>query len=494
MNESNRKNRVVNILVVDSDIHSARLILELSAHKGIHANLASDKNSALDLIEKNNHELVFLSDKVNHYPNTSSRVQTSFELLQIIRSNSPELPVIMFSCAQPSSPTSQQEIMENAVRAIHAGCSDFLIKPLDKAKVEKILDTFVPNHGVCVIASANEGDEDLYTIVGKSPKLIQTVELGKRIAPTSVSVLVSGESGTGKELISYLVHQNSKRSQGPYIKVNCAALSDSLLESELFGHERGAFTGAYTRRKGRFEMADGGTLLLDEISETPLKFQAKLLRIIEQQDFERVGGNEKVRVDVRIISTTNKNLRQEIQKGRFRLDLYYRLSSARLVLAPLRERLEDLSELVWYFINLYAKQSDRRITKLDPAMMDILSKYEWPGNVRQLRNVVLTSLILGRGQMLSLADVSWLFDELQPLPQEQKTNIETIAETHETSKKQALDIGGVSLEQLERHAILNTLRKTQGNQRKAAEVLGISDRTLRGKIKRYRQEGCLQAT
>jgi DNA-binding NtrC family response regulator len=494
MVESNRKNRVANILVIDSDIQSARLILELSARKGIHANLANDKNSALDLLEKDNHDLVFLSDKVNHYPNTPSRVQTSFELLQIIRLHSPELPVIMFSCAQPSNSKSHQEAVENAVKAIHAGCSDFLIKPLNKDKVEKILDTFVPNHKVCVIASADEGDENLYTIVGKSPKLSQTVELAKRIATTSVSVLVSGESGTGKELISYLVHQNSKRSQGPYIKVNCAALSDSLLESELFGHERGAFTGAYTRRKGRFEMADGGTLLLDEISETPLKFQAKLLRIIEQQDFERVGGNEKVRVDVRIISTTNKNLLKEVQEGRFRLDLYYRLSSARLMMAPLRERLEDLSELVWFFVNLYAKQTSRRITELDPAMMELLSKYQWPGNIRQLRNVVLTSLILGNGQTLSLADVSWLFDELQPLPQEQKTNIKTMTENDEFSNEQALDLSGVSLERLERQAILDTLRTTQGNQRKAAEVLGISDRTLRGKIKRYRQEGCLQKT
>ncbi|MHC4844266.1 MAG: sigma 54-interacting transcriptional regulator, partial [Planctomycetota bacterium] len=298
----------------------------------------------------------------------------------------------------------------------------------------------------------------------------------------------------GKELISYLIHQNSKRSQGPYIKVNCAALSDSLLESELFGHEKGAFTGAYTKRKGRFEMADGGTLLLDEISETPLKFQSKLLRIIEQQDFERVGGNENIRVNVRIISTTNKNLLEEVEKGKFRLDLYFRLSSARLILAPLRERLEDLSEMVWHFVNLYAKQTNRRITKLDSNMLNILSKCQWPGNIRQLRNVVLTSLVLGDGEILSLADVSWLFDKLQPLPQEQTVKIRTISDNHDLSNEQNGDLGGVSLELLERQAILDTLRKTQGNQRKAAEVLGISDRTLRGKIKRYRQDGCLQTT
>jgi transcriptional regulator with GAF, ATPase, and Fis domain len=309
-----------------------------------------------------------------------------------------------------------------------------------------------------------------------------------------IQLLEKARSSFGKELISYLIHQNSKRSQGPYIKVNCAALSDSLLESELFGHEKGAFTGAYTKRKGRFEMADGGTLLLDEISETPLKFQSKLLRIIEQQDFERVGGNENIRVNVRIISTTNKNLLEEVEKGKFRLDLYFRLSGARLILAPLRERLEDLEELVWHFVNLYAKQTNRRITKLDTNMLNILSKCQWPGNIRQLRNVVLTSLVLGDGEILSLADVSWLFDKLQPLPQEQTVKIRTISDNHDLSNEQNGDLGGVSLELLERQAILDTLRKTQGNQRKAAEVLGISDRTLRGKIKRYRQDGCLQTT
>jgi DNA-binding NtrC family response regulator len=494
LNESNRKNRVSNILVVDSDIESARLLLELAARKRIHANLANDAKTALDLFEKDTHELVFLSDNVIHSESSSAKVQTSFELLRKIRKVTPELPVIMFSGIQLLNPISHQETVRTAVKAIHAGCSDFLIKPLDKEKIEKIFDTFVPNHRVSVIASADDGEENLYTIVGKSPKLIQTIQLAKRIAPTSISVLISGESGTGKELISYLIHQNSKRSQGPYIKVNCAALSDSLLESELFGHEKGAFTGAYTKRKGRFEMADGGTLLLDEISETPLKFQSKLLRIIEQQDFERVGGNENIRVNVRIISTTNKNLLEEVEKGKFRLDLYFRLSSARLILAPLRERLEDLSEMVWHFVNLYAKQTNRRITKLDSNMLNILSKCQWPGNIRQLRNVVLTSLILGDGEILSLADVSWLFDKLQPLPQEQTINIRTISDNHELSNEQSLDLGGVSLELLERQAILDTLRKTQGNQRKAAEVLGISDRTLRGKIKRYRQDGCLQTT
>jgi transcriptional regulator with GAF, ATPase, and Fis domain len=285
-------------------------------------------------------------------------------------------------------------------------------------------------------------------------------------------------------------------------------LSGSLLESELFGHEKGAFTGAYAQRKGRFEMAHGGTLLLDEITETPIRFQAKLLRVLEQQDFERVGGNESVRVDVRIISTTNKDLLQEVRQGRFRQDLYYRLSGVRLVACPLRERKDDLFDLVWYFVNLYTREVQRRITRLDNAMMDIFAKYHWPGNVRQLRNVVRTSLILGIGQTLSLADVSWLFDELQPLPQEGNNDLMVTRQAKSgmssfgaeknnaleipSNTAQVADLGGVPLVKVEKQAILDTLRRTGGNQTKAAKVLGISDRTLRDRIHRYRKQGCMQ--
>ncbi|OHB57866.1 MAG: hypothetical protein A2173_07250 [Planctomycetes bacterium RBG_13_44_8b] len=354
-----------------------------------------------------------------------------------------------------------------------------------------MLDTFLPNHSVSTIASADEASHCLYQIVGRSQKLIKTIDLAGKIAPTSAPVLLCGESGTGKELISFLIHHKSKRVQGPYIRVNCVALSDSLLESELFGHEKGAFTGAYTQRRGRFEMAHGGTLLLDEITETPLKFQAKLLRILEQQEFERVGGNENIRVNVRIISTTNRDLLEEVKLGRFRQDLYYRLSGVKLVIPPLRQRLEDLPELVWHFVNLFARDTQRRISKLDHTMMDTFSEYHWPGNIRQLRNVVLTSMILGTGPVLSLADVSWLFDDLQPLSHAEPALVDNDP-SYFTSRSSYQNLGGVPLEQIERQAILDTLRQTAGNQAKAAKVLGISDRTLRDKVRRYREQECLQ--
>jgi DNA-binding NtrC family response regulator len=494
------KENLSNVLIADCDPESARFILAILARKSIRGHIVDNKESMIDFINKNSCDLLFISDTICEKTCRSNKQQNFHELIRIIRANCPELPVIMMAKAEQQNSQNQQQIVERAVWAIRHGCHDFLIKPLDEKKMEELLDTFLPNHSYSSVVSAYEGTQCLYQIVGKSTKLIQTVDLAKKIAPTTAPVLVSGESGTGKELIAYLIHHKSRRSDGAYIRINCAALSESLLESELFGHEKGAFTGAYTQRKGRFEMAHSGTLLLDEITETPIRFQAKLLRVLEQQDFERVGGNESVRVDVRIISTTNKDLLHEVQQGKFRQDLYYRLSAVRLTLCPLRERTDDLSDLVWYFVNIYSREVQRHITKLDPAMMDIFAKYHWPGNVRQLRNVVRTSLMLGVGNVLSLADVSWLFDELQPLPQ--LANDPIYNDTSQASTESPgyctvnnnsdLRLGGQPLEHIERRAILETLHQTGGNQTKAAKVLGISDRTLRDRIHRYRKEGCLQ--
>jgi len=517
------------VLVIENDSETARVLLQVLARKGIRASLARDVKTATDIVEGVGCDLIFVSERILKAPRkTSAQSNCASEhvfgsvLLQKIKRHMPELPVIVmagpdFGCSPegkeqlcqygtPSkSPqdTQLKHAVAGAVEAVRMGCCDFVIKPLDSEKVETILDSFLPNHDVCAIDSAEDNARCLYQIVGKSAKLAHTVELARRIAPSSAPVLISGESGTGKELLSYLIHHRSKRAQGPFVKVNCAALSDSLLESELFGHEKGAFTGAYSRRRGRFEMAHGGTLLLDEVTETPLRFQAKLLRVLEQQDFERVGGNENIRVNVRIISTTNKELVREVERGRFRQDLYYRLSGLRLVISPLRQRPEDLPELVWYFVNLYAREAHRRITRLEPVMMDVFSKYHWPGNVRQLRNVVRTCLILGAGETLSLADVWWLFDGPYFCGNTMGPDGGEIRQSTEPAGGQAGwlgrsvelngGLGGVPLERLERQAILETLQQNSGNQTKAAKVLGISDRTLRDKIRRYRREGCLQA-
>jgi DNA-binding NtrC family response regulator len=479
----------IHVLIVEDRPQSVRVLLEVLARRGIGARLTAGKRAAMESLGRHRYDLMFLSTQLGSAPDESN----GFALLQEVRLNAPEMPIVML--AEPAAVTDTPEHRPTsceiaaAVRAIQAGCRDFLLKPLRPETIQKLLGTLLPNHNLAMVAVAKEGDRSSHKIVGHSPKLLQTIALADKIAPTSVPVLISGESGTGKELISLLVHQRSKRAMGPFVRVNCAALSETLLESELFGHEKGAFTGALAQRKGRFEMAHGGTLLLDEITETPPQFQAKLLRILEQQEFERVGGSENIKVNVRIISTTNRDLLHEVQIGRFRQDLYYRISTARVVIWPLRERQEDLPELVWHFVNLYAREAQRHIVRLDPAMMDIFAEYGWPGNVRQLRNVVLTSLILGVGPVLSLADVSWLFDELQPLPQH---GAGCESRTANPDLKPDMSLGGISLADLERRAILETLRQTSGNQTRAAKVLGISDRTLREKMRRYRQEEQLQ--
>lgn len=499
-----------NVLIVDDQLQVAQFMLEILARRGIRAHIAEDSKRALHFLERNACDLAFIG--LSALGNSNVRKSLNAEWLRLIRANQPELPIVPMAGTQELSDWAQHMPQQDrddhfefrtaagiVKEAGRAGYNGFLVKPLQRHEVEVILDTFLPNQDVASLAGAQEGAHSMFTIVGKSAPMLHVTELAERIAPTSAPVLISGESGTGKELIAYLIHHRSKRSLAPYVRVNCAALSDSLLESELFGHEKGAFTGAYAQRKGRFESAHGGTLLLDEITETPIRFQAKLLRILEEQEFERVGGNENIKINVRIISTTNKDLLEEVRKGRFRQDLYYRLSATRLVIPPLRERRDDLTELVWHFVNQFVRESQRCINTLDPVMMEIFANYDWPGNIRQLRNVVRTSLILGAGSTLSVADVSWLFDGVP-----QATQIDTSGENlclDETwvgcddragnlvSERSGL--GGISLEVIERRAILDTLRQTAGNRKKAAEVLGISDRTLRERIRRYKEQDSL---
>ena len=457
------------VLIADSDPAVVRTLLELFARLGIRGSVANDVKQAVHCLDKKDCDLVFCGVQID-------QPKAGFELFRHIRLNSPELPVVMIGEGDRAGVS----MLEMAIRAIQAGCCDFLTKPLDIKKVVALLDKLVPAQAVATAECAGQ-----HRIIGGSGALKQTIALAKKVAPTSVPVLVCGDSGSGKELIASLIHHHSRRVDGPYMQVNCAALNDSLLESELFGHEKGAFTGAHSQRKGRFERAHGGTLLLDEITETPIKFQAKLLRVLEQQDFERVGGNDTVRVDVRIVSTTNKNMAEEVAAGRFRQDLYYRLCGVKLAVPSLAQRVDDLSDLVWHFVNQYAKQAQRQITDLSGEMMAIFSQYHWPGNIRQLRNVVRTALILGSGPTLSLADTSWLFDELQPRPQETRVLVDT-------DRICSAPLSGLPLADVERQAILDTLEQTDGNQAKAARILGISDRTLRGKVRQYRQQDDLQ--
>lgn len=303
--------------------------------------------------------------------------------------------------------------------------------------------------------------------VARSACMRDVLAQARQVAATRATVLVEGESGTGKELIARLVHFTSDRALKPYVRVNCAALSESLIESELFGHERGAFTGATDARAGRFELADGGTLLLDEVGELPLRLQPKLLRVLEEQEFERVGATKTLRVDTRVIATTNRNLDQEIAEGTFRRDLYYRLNVVRIKVPPLRERPDDIPALIAYFLSKFQSEGRVSIRGVAESTLQLLLAHDWLGNVREFRNVMHSACIRATSENIQPRD-------LPPL---------------EKGRPAASVSAGTTLEEIERHVILRTLRELGGNKTAAAERLGVTPRTLLNKMNRYREQG-----
>jgi DNA-binding NtrC family response regulator len=311
-------------------------------------------------------------------------------------------------------------------------------------------------------AAADDAEPVLIT---RSPRLLAVLEQARRVAPTRATVLIEGETGTGKELVAQFIHVHSRRAGHAFLRVNCAALSETLIESELFGHERGAFTGAEQAHAGRFERAHGGTLLLDEVGELPLKLQAKLLRVLEQAEFERVGGEKTLAVDVRVLATTNRDLAGESAHGHFRPDLYYRLSTIHLAVPALRARPEDIAPLVAHFIERFAPEGEGRVGSLSGPALALLAAHSWPGNVRQLRNIIHGACILAQGARIEV-------DDLPPLR-------EAGAAPAPTS--------GQTLAEIERRVILDTLRQLGGNKTAAAQRLGVTARTLLNKLKKYRE-------
>jgi two-component system response regulator HydG len=315
-------------------------------------------------------------------------------------------------------------------------------------------------------------DVDVSAIIGTSEPMRRVFEAIALVAPTEATVLILGESGTGKELVAQATHANSPRRAGPLITVNCAALPETLLESELFGHERGAFTGATERRVGRFELAHGGTVFLDEIGDLTPASQTKLLRVLQSQEFERVGGSKTLKVDVRVVAATNKDLEAEVQRGRFREDLLYRLRVFPLTIPPLREHRDDIPLLAEHFLRVYAERHRRRLRGLTPRALDLLMRYEWPGNVRELEHAIERAVILARGEHIT--------------PEELPPNIRTAGVDAEGTVPQEPPVPvGLTLKEVERELIRKTLEYTGGNRTKAAEVLGISRATLHNKLREY---------
>ena len=456
------------VLILEPDSRQVREVLAALARRNLRGTVATAARTARTFLEQSRWHLVFIS---GDFPLGSDTGQAQ-NLLATLRSEHPELPVVML-CSPDASRT--------AVAGLQAGCVDVIEKPLAAEAVEAVLDRWLPNHKARIVASVTGEDGRTYPLVGHSEALKRAVRMAEAVAPTAAPVLITGPSGTGKELLAGLIHSRSKRADGPLVRVNCAALNESLLESELFGHEKGAFTGAVVCHKGRLERAHGGTLFLDEITETPPGFQAKLLRALEQMQFERVGGTENIRVNVRVVSTTNQDVLRLVHKGTFRADLYYRLSGVRIEMPALADRMEDLPELIWWFVNEFAGEAGRAITEIDRRTLDILQAYCWPGNIRQLRNVIRTAMILGSGPILSIMQVPWLLRELR-----MDIGIVTEPQPH-------YDLAGRPLDELERQAIIATLDREDGNRTRAARVLGISDRTLREKVKKYNCSAPLSA-
>jgi two-component system NtrC family response regulator/two-component system response regulator HydG len=365
--------------------------------------------------------------------------------------------------------------IETAVQAMKSGAQDYLTKPLDVssvlARLEKALEKVELVRENQVLRERIREKYQFANIVGDSAELQAVFDVVKRAAPTRATVLVLGESGTGKELIAQAIHEESPRALKPFVKVNCAALSETLLESELFGHEKGSFTGAVGRREGRFELADGGTLFLDEIGDITPALQVKLLRVLQQREFERVGGTSTIKVDVRVVAATNKELAAEVKAGRFREDLFYRLNVVTVTLPPLRKRKSDVPQLVTHFIEKYNELHGKLVKGLAPGTLNALLSYDWPGNVRELGNVVERAVVLARGSELTS-------DDLPP----------TMRGPRPRDRSPDALIPGATLYEIEREAILRTLEMVDGSTSRAADILGISVRKIQYRLKEYAQQ------
>jgi two-component system NtrC family response regulator len=366
--------------------------------------------------------------------------------------------------------------IETAVKAIRAGAYDYLPKPVDPDQLVVLIERISERRDL--IRENTELKEMLIErykfdeIVSTSHAMEEVLSMAGRVAASSATVLLRGESGTGKELIAKAIHFHSPRANAPLIKVNCAALPETLLESELFGHEKGAFTGATTRRIGRFEAADRGTLFLDEIGELTPGMQVKLLRVLQEREFERLGGNETIKVDVRVIAATNRDIEKAMKEGAFREDLYYRLNVVSVVIPPLRERKEDVPALLDFFIKKYNAENKKNITGISAETRDLLMRYGYPGNVRELENIIERAVVLSKKGIITTADL--------PI------HVRTSASEEELSAETLQGSLNETLETIERSILLEALKASGGVQTRAAEKLGISERVLRYKLKKYK--------
>ncbi len=453
------------ILVVD-DERAIRQALEMWLRTKRYGVSSAETVAGGDrLLKSDRFDLVFLDIRL---PDGDG-----IELLERIQ-KMPDRPQVVMMTGQAT--------LDSVIAAMRLGAFDYLLKPFGKDNIEVVIrraETYNQVVRVNQILSADLSDSR--DLIGTSPAFAHLREMIRKVAPTEATVLIEGENGTGKELVAHEIFHASGRSGSPYIKVNCAAVPENLIESEFFGHEKGSFTGATERREGRFELADGGTLLLDEISEIPPHLQAKLLRVLQEREFERVGGTKTIKVDVRVLATTNRDLRKAVEKGDFREDLYYRLNVFPVRVPPLRERQADIPVLSAHFLKRFARVHGRSIPGFSPAADAALLQHSWPGNVRELQNTVERAVILTESGV-AISDLALGLPLMGSVPRA----IELPADAKPPGVPAATHGGAMPLHEVEKEHILRTLESTGGNRAKAAEALQISIRTLRNKLNEYR--------
>lgn len=439
------------VLIVDDEPLVRDFLKETLRRKNLDVTVAENGRTALAYLKENTFDMIITDMKMPDI--------TGIDVLREAKKNSPSTIVVVITAFGS---------IENAVEAMKIGAFNYVIKPFSPDTIEAIVDK--ANQHLSLVAENNYlreqvSSSDNHTLIAESSIMKTIIRDLEKAAKSNANVMITGESGTGKEEIAYAIYANSFRKNGPYIKVNCAAIPETLIESEFFGHEKGAFTGAHAKHLGRFELANGGTLLLDEVTEVPLALQAKLLRAVQEQEFERVGGTKPVKVDVRIISTSNRNLQEAIAQKILRDDLYYRLNVIPIVIPPLRDRSEDILPLARYFIAKACKANSRKPKTLSREAEQLLLSYSWPGNIRELGNIIERAVVMDNGDTLNK-------DQLHLDASLQLTG--TISNT-----------AGMSLHEMEKKMIIETLQAQKFNRTKTAKVLGISVRTLRNKLHQY---------
>ncbi len=444
------------ILIVDDEAPHRQMLQAVLSAEGYDIQEAEDGQTAIAGVANRFYDLILMDIRMAGL--------SGIEALKEIKHLSPGIPVIIMTAYAS---------VDTAVEALKAGAYDYITKPLDidelKLLVEKALQFHHLEQENLLLKERLNDRFDFSKIIGRSRSMQKVFDTIGLVAPSEATVLITGESGTGKELIANAIHQNSPRKNRPFIKINCAALQETLLESELFGHKKGAFTGAVASKKGRFELAHNSSIFLDEIAEMAPVTQAKILRVLQEREFESVGGTHTTKVDTRLIAATNKNLEEEIQAGRFREDLYYRLNVVRVDVPPLRDRQDDIPLLADLFLKSYAEKNHKLIKGFTPRAVDLMMRHEWPGNVRELENVVERSVIMARGEMITPMEFPEILKKLDDELKANSVNFEP----------------GRSLKEVEKEMILRTLEETGGNRTHAADILGISRRTLQMKLKEY---------